>query len=480
MKQPIIYFFLFFLAIPSTIEAQNPTLWGMTSEGGANDSGTIFSYNVGSGVCTLRHSFSGGPSDGVGPYGSLIQADDGLLYGMTDAGGVNNRGIIFSYNISTGELNDVHDFDNGVFGQYPSGALLQARNRMIYGMTNEGGLNNNAGVIFSYSILTNEYTVLHNFGAGNDGANPFGSLIQVNDSLLLGTCNSSGQFNFGTIFSYNMSSGTETTLYSFIGNGNGGYEPYGSLLQANNGLLYGTTDGGSAYYYGNIFSFNLDSDTETSIHSFNDSADGSFPFGSLIQINDSLLYGMTAESSGGAGAIFSCNIFTNAETILHNFNVPIEGGTPSGPLFRANNGLLYGMTIESVGGNNDFGTIFSYNISTNTETVIHNFSGGDGNVPTGGMIEIDDTLSAINLLSPNNIQLSIFPNPSTGVFNIQLPDIENNYQARVFNLFGEEVLQTSMHSGQNVLDLSYLSVGTYFICTQTPEATIKGKVVIMK
>ena len=37
------------------------------------------------------------PINGSSPYGSLLEADDGKLYGMTSRGGSNNLGVLFFF-----------------------------------------------------------------------------------------------------------------------------------------------------------------------------------------------------------------------------------------------------------------------------------------------------------------------------------------------------------------------------------------------
>jgi uncharacterized repeat protein (TIGR03803 family) len=64
------------------------TLYGMTETGGANSDGVIFTLNPTTDVETPLYSFAGHPSDGANPQGSLIQSslDSTLLYGMTQQG----------------------------------------------------------------------------------------------------------------------------------------------------------------------------------------------------------------------------------------------------------------------------------------------------------------------------------------------------------------------------------------------------------
>jgi len=73
------------------------TLYGMTA-GGGNSIGTIFEFNTQAGQVTVLHSFAGEPTDGSHPQGSLVLSGK-TLYGMTSAGGADNDGVIFSYSL---------------------------------------------------------------------------------------------------------------------------------------------------------------------------------------------------------------------------------------------------------------------------------------------------------------------------------------------------------------------------------------------
>ena len=85
------------------------------------------------------------------------------------------------------------------------------------------------------------YTVLYNLNGTTDGNGP-GSLVQATDGKLYGTTNNECTGNSGTIFSV-TTSGTFTTLYSSTGGTDGAF-PVSPLRQHTNGLLYGTTYAG--------------------------------------------------------------------------------------------------------------------------------------------------------------------------------------------------------------------------------------------
>src|ERR1019366_10796811 len=52
------------------------------------------------------------------PYGSLLQASNGYLYGMTSGGGYYDVGVVFQYNYSTNTIIDKIDL-TGDAGSYP-------------------------------------------------------------------------------------------------------------------------------------------------------------------------------------------------------------------------------------------------------------------------------------------------------------------------------------------------------------------------
>jgi uncharacterized repeat protein (TIGR03803 family) len=65
--------------------------------------------------------------------------------------------------------------------------------------------------------------VLHTFGSGTDGANPYASLIDVNN-ILYGTTQNGGTYKGGTAFALDPHTGAETVLHAF-GSGVNGKTP---------------------------------------------------------------------------------------------------------------------------------------------------------------------------------------------------------------------------------------------------------------
>jgi uncharacterized repeat protein (TIGR03803 family) len=108
----------------------------------------------------------------------------GKLYGMTKIGGLDSVGVIFSYDISDSTYSDLYDFDN-THGANPFRELMQASDGLLFGAAVNGGTYNK-GVLFSYNISTNTYDVLYNFDGGNDGSNPDCDLVELPDNITNG------------------------------------------------------------------------------------------------------------------------------------------------------------------------------------------------------------------------------------------------------------------------------------------------------
>ena len=342
------------------------TLYGTTLYGGTYYKGIIFSYDITLDKEKTLFSF-GNTYDGANPHGSLIQSGS-TLYGMTTKGGIKGLGIIFSYNINTGTENILHSFAGKPFdGATPLGSLIKAGS-ILYGLTCNGGIKN-AGTIFSYNLDTNTETILHSFAGGPlDGALPCGSLIN-SSPVFYGLTLKGGINKMGTIFAYNIETGTEQILHSFTGGSQDGALPFGSLIKSKS-ILYGLTAAGGTHAFGTLFDYDVNNQMETVLHSFaGGPRDGTNPNGSLLEI-DTILYGTTRNGGNNdEGIIFAYDVNTGLEKVLYSFaNDPINPSGLSASMYGANpvdsliesGSVLYGTAMK--GGLNTGGLIFSYTL----------------------------------------------------------------------------------------------------------------------
>src|SRR5580698_8847056 len=110
-------------------------------------------------------------------------------------------------------------------------------------------------------------------------------------------------------------------LYRFCSQQNctDGLWPYAGLLPDTQGNLYGTTGAGGAtcrlYGCGTVFKLAPDG-TETVLHAFTASDDGSGPYGGLIADANGNLYGTTATggSAGCGGISYGCGTLFKVAT----------------------------------------------------------------------------------------------------------------------------------------------------------------------
>ncbi|MGC9992520.1 MAG: choice-of-anchor tandem repeat GloVer-containing protein [Candidatus Cybelea sp.] len=347
------------------------TLYGTTTNGGADNFGTVFKITA-SGKETVLHAFIGGTTDGVNPYGGLTDVN-GTLYGTTLSGGGSGCystgcGTVFKVTTS-GKESVVYSFKGGAKdGAFPQAGLTGV-NGTLLGTTVEGGADN-LGTVFTITTAGKE-SLLHSFTGGADGASPLAALINLKGALYgttevggTGSCSGFQGAGCGTVFKV-TTSGTERVLFTFPGTAANGEFPFGGLT-AVKGTLYGTTVNGGTSNIGTVFKI-APSGSESVLYSFkNNSGDGNEPYAGLLDVKGAL-YGTTGQGgSANVGTVFKVTT-SGAETVLYSFaGYPSNGQTPTAGLIDVS-GTLYGTT--NVGGNgeacyNDFGpdgcgTVFS-------------------------------------------------------------------------------------------------------------------------
>jgi uncharacterized repeat protein (TIGR03803 family) len=121
----------------------------MNYQGGASGGGTIFSFNTNTSAFSTLYSFTGG-NDGENPQGSLILSGTNL-YGLTTTGGANGYGTIFSVDTSNSALTALYSFSNGSDGGNPEGSLILS-GATLYGMCSYGGSARD-GTVFGFGLL---------------------------------------------------------------------------------------------------------------------------------------------------------------------------------------------------------------------------------------------------------------------------------------------------------------------------------------
>ncbi|MBL7922545.1 MAG: T9SS type A sorting domain-containing protein [Bacteroidia bacterium] len=369
----------------SFIQASNGKLYGLTSEGGTNNFGTIIEYDFNTNTLTKIFDFDGTNTGGA-PKGSLIQLSNGKLYGMTYMGGSNNFGTIFSYDYNSSTFTKLFDFNSSIgSGKNPNGSLTADQSGYLLGLTGYGGLTND-GVLFDFNINTLTYRKKFDFMNKYNGFNCGGSLISYTNNVIIGQAIGGGNYNKGTLFEFDANNNLFTKKVDFDGINNG-QGPRGALVSYSNGLYYGVTELGGTYSVGTIFSYSASSGTLIKKIDFDGTLIGKNPNSTMVQGNNGLLYGVTA--SGGNnndGVIYEYNPNTNMVVKKLDFQSSTTGQYPQARMCLASNGKLYGTTLS--GGAFNSGVLFEYNYGLNTYTPLVSFNGTlTGYGPMGELIE---------------------------------------------------------------------------------------------
>ncbi len=96
-------------------------------------------------------------------------------------------------------------------------------------------------------------------------------------------------------------------------------------------------------------------------------------------------------------------------------------------------------------------------------------------------LEITTTCIAGNceerIVYQDNLKLSVSPNPACNIVHVELPDDEL-YQISLMDLSGKVVLNREMTNGNNMLEVSDVPAGVYFIMAVNKEKVYKAKLVV--
>jgi len=502
-------------------------LYGTVDSGGTSNEGVIFSVNKDGSGYTDLHDFSG--TDGKNPSGTLTLVGK-TLYGLTTYGGASNEGVLFSMDTAGSNFNTLYSFTAPPNPEY--GALAFYKDK-LYGTNSNGGINTD-GAVFSYNIVTNTYTNIYSFTGNNlvNGETPLSQVI-ISGSKLYGTTFFGGIHNAGVVYTVD----TNGNNYKDLVNGDSlsatlGYNLAAGVILSGN-KLYGMMNAGG-YYAGLVFSVDTDGTNYHDLLTFNGSSNGGFPNGSLIR-SGNLLYGLTSlGGSSNAGTIFSIDTNGSEFTQIQQFTgTSTSAYYPNGDL-TLSNGVLYGTSIFA-GTFND-GVVFSDGIC-NLLKATHDSTSDDGNndgaatvTPHGGptpytylwspgnqttntitglsagtyTCTISDyngcsittdvtvkTTTGINNISSSMGSISIYPNPSKGMFSISIMNNEQGIiNVEVYNMLGEQVYSQfipmesirTIHNSQFSIDLSSQPSGVYLyrVITSNGDLLGQGKLVIQK
>lgn len=275
--------------------------------------------------------------------GSVIQATNGKLYGLTFYGGTNDLGVLYAYDPTIDSLEMKQSLT-----QRPGYSLMQASNGKLYFITGGAG-----GYLMEYNIATNTLTSLKALPYPEA---PKGSLTEVNGKIY-GVEAIGGPLSWGRMYEYTLATGAFRYVYNFgVASGNGPQES--PVLFPDNGLLYGlirNVPNGSVGSSGAIYSFNPTTSAYVALLNIPDAIGvGAF----LTVAPNHKIYGLSIQGGTDAngnhfGAIFEYTPATNGIRLVHSFGSQADGsftgsGYTLGGLTLAANGKMYGVNASHI------------------------------------------------------------------------------------------------------------------------------------
>lgn len=305
---------------------------------------------------TMIHAFKG---EAAGAYpASLCFRSDGSLFGVAEAGGRQNRGLVFAIGRS-GRFQVVHRFGPGEAQAGGAGSgvlspLAEGPDGWMYGATSNGG-NWGKGLAYRLDELGRVVQLHHFTGSETDGQSPSHRFLPLADGDLLGSSlRVSGGWNLAPQL-YRLKPDGSVIQLAQVGSGlNGMAQPAVGL----DGQVYlMTASGGSTGRGGAYRTSTTPNETAFAelIHDVASPLPRMQASGGFLPWADGALYG-TSENDPldlGWGTVFRMDM-TGQVHPLHRFN-GADGGRPFG-LVLGPDGAMYG--VARVGGPLGFGAVY--------------------------------------------------------------------------------------------------------------------------
>lgn len=496
------YLLVLMLATASAV-AQYGELWSVNFTGGDFEEGYIFKLDEEGDNLEIVHHFDGGSGGGWPVYG-LTDTGDDVLYGITTQGGDNGLGVLYSISKTSLAFEVLHHFDTG----QPYGTVIQASNGKLYGCTSTG-----SGEIYEFDLEMNNYTILHTFDrTGGRLTYLNNTMIEESENVLFGFTERGGEIDAGVLYKYDINTSTYEVVFEFDADLNGRFPtsihkgedglygmtssrdqriftfdastnqfttvfelpdlsiPNPGILLASDGNYYGTTSIDGVEGHGSIFRVNPSTQEFTTIHSFLEFSGPHIPDVNVIEAINGKLYGTTRYVS-----------IANAGTSIYEYDLETE-------TFAAKSQLAGGLSISQL---TQLGCSGSYAEVVDREACV-SYTFNEEVLSTTGQYQATflsmlgcDSLVTLNLtifpeeecdevvLKLVSSEISVYPNPTyDGLINLEGLPQGTTYQ--IVDSTGREILSGTNTNKEVIIDGAS---GIYFLKVVTPEGTFQMKII---
>ena len=226
----------------------------------------------------------------------------------------------------------------------------------------------------AYDPTTGTSNIVANFSSTTGGF-PKAPMIQASNGLFYGTTTNGGANGDGTLFSFNSSTNAITKLVDFTSATDGG-NCIAAMTQASNGNLYGIQRLGGSSGAGTLFEYVISTNTFTVLYEFNHGTSSQFPLSQLLEVYQNVLYGTSSSNSGSGNTIFSYDLQQQSFSTPINFNAGI---VPEGSLSETGDGRIF--ATFSGGNSINYGSLYEFLPDVNGYDTLSNFSVSDSRDP---------------------------------------------------------------------------------------------------
>ncbi len=298
------------------MEGSDGNLWG--TQGSVSTGFSVFKMSLAGAVTTVTEAVGGIT------LGPLLQASDGNFYGATYPSSPTAAGIVYRVTPG-GQYTVLYTFPAGNGSQ---GGLMQATNGGLYGtwVDSSSLCPNPGGGVFAISLSGTYHSILQFPGCYPTGAplGPGAGLLEASNGLLYGSMQVLGTYNYGSIFSLSLDGSSFQKIAEF--NFSDGADPASwgpALTQGSDGSLYGTTVGGGSQGGGTVFQLNLGlTPPLPSVRLLQPSSGAP---GATVRLTGNYLLGLTAVTFNGTPAAFTAINVNYADAV-------VPPGATTGPI----------------------------------------------------------------------------------------------------------------------------------------------------
>jgi len=491
------------------IKASDGKLYGATVFGGTDGNGIVYSVNTDGTSYTVLHQFT--ESEGYEPSGKLLEASDGRLYGACRWGGTSLSGFLYRINKNGSGFEVIFEFSGATDGYSPVGSLVEDAAGVLYGTCFYSSTV--SGSIFKINKNGTGYSTLRLFsGSGGDLGYPYNGL-NLAKGYLYGACGYGGSENNGGLFRIRTDGSGYQVLHDFIAAEGSGSLPVGTPYIASNGKIYGTISFGGTSGEGAIYRIDSVGTNFTILHQFSGYTEGSYPWGGMIQASDGLIYGSTQiGGSGGGGTIFRINLDGSGYTVIKNFDIETDGQGVGSTIIDLNgNFALPVQWVKFTATKKEQSTLLNwqtaseqnsdrFEIERSSNGTIYNSIGtvAATNNPNGAHYSFQDKnpLTGINYYRLRQLDIdgkfeysrvvqlnfdtkgaiTIYPNPVNEWLNISVTGSQTIRSVVITDLNGK-IVQTNKNLNTSSIPVRQLNAGAYLIRVETSQGTHVGKFV---